>query len=181
MWRRRLDTDDFGWRHRMRDPANWHRAEAISQLASMALAADPTVQLLGVLGERLDAIGLDATAFMKQVQSAHPDSFYANLALADTLRRENAAEAIRYYQAALALRPPRPLRITIWPRRYWRSTEPKRLSPITGRLSNTRAALASSTTTSGSRCSPRAMPMKPSRIFNGRLNRCPTFPRGTSL
>jgi serine/threonine-protein kinase len=102
---RRLDADDLGWRHRMRDPANWHRAEALSHLASTALAADPTVQLLGVLGERLDAVGLDATAFLKQVQSAHPDSFYANLALADTLRNDNAAEAIRYYQAALALRP----------------------------------------------------------------------------
>jgi Flp pilus assembly protein TadD len=39
------------------------------------------------------------------VQQEHVDSFLANLMLADTLCATDPAEAVRYYQAALAIRP----------------------------------------------------------------------------
>jgi serine/threonine-protein kinase len=102
---RRADSDDLGWRHRIRDPATWRNPEALLQLAAGAQTADPSVQLLCTLGDRMASVGLDSRAFLTQVQWEHPDSFYANLSLADALRDGKPAESIRYYQAALALRP----------------------------------------------------------------------------
>src|SRR5690606_14761831 len=55
--------------------------------------------------DRLESAGLDATAFRRRVEEQHVDNFLANLALADDLRTSEPAEAIRYYQAALAIRP----------------------------------------------------------------------------
>jgi Flp pilus assembly protein TadD len=39
------------------------------------------------------------------VQQEHADDFIANMSLADALRSRDASESIRYYQAALAIRP----------------------------------------------------------------------------
>jgi serine/threonine-protein kinase len=58
-----------------------------------------------VLGDRLALAGLDAKEFSNRVQAEHPDSFLANLALANVLRTTAPAESMRYYQAALAIRP----------------------------------------------------------------------------
>ena len=44
--------------------------------------------------------------FLKRVQQAHPGDFWANLTLGDVLaQRMQPAEAVRYYQAAVAIRP----------------------------------------------------------------------------
>jgi Flp pilus assembly protein TadD len=57
------------------------------------------------LADRLTLAGCDATSFRGQVQQQHVGSFLANLSLADALRKREPAESIRYYQAALAIRP----------------------------------------------------------------------------
>src|SRR5262249_39621877 len=45
--------------------------------------------------------------FLKRIQQAHPGDFWANIVLGEMLagRGKKPAEAIRYYQAAVSLRP----------------------------------------------------------------------------
>lgn len=102
---RQADPDPAGWRDRVRDPSTWNDRVALAQLADAAQSQKPSMQLLRVVGDRLRAAGLDATAFCSRVQVQHPDSFLANLALANALRVAAPAESMRYYQAALAIRP----------------------------------------------------------------------------
>lgn len=99
------DPDPSAWRSRIRDPQSWHQPETLQQLAESALAEKPPVQLLRVLGDRLSAAGLDVVEFYSQVQVEHPDSFLANLSLANALLPAAPIESMRYYQAALAIRP----------------------------------------------------------------------------
>ncbi|QDS88569.1 Serine/threonine-protein kinase PknB [Rosistilla ulvae] len=102
---RAADPDSTGLRNRIRDPEKWLDAAVLSDLSQQALEANLSVQLLCVLGDRCDEAGLDAVAFRKQVQRAHTNDFLANFALADELSEREPSEAIRYYQAALAVRP----------------------------------------------------------------------------
>jgi Tfp pilus assembly protein PilF len=75
------------------------------ELAETVPMQTASVQLLRVLGDRMTAAGLDAAPYFSQVQLERPASFLANLALANALRSESPAESMRYYQAALAIRP----------------------------------------------------------------------------
>ncbi len=102
---RLADPGAPAWVRQCRDPATWNDREVLTRLAATAAATKPAVLQLRALGDRLAAAGLDATAFRMQVQQQHVDSFLANLTLADALRPTDQAEAIRYYQAALAIRP----------------------------------------------------------------------------
>ncbi|QDU26173.1 Serine/threonine-protein kinase PknB [Anatilimnocola aggregata] len=93
------------WERRCRDPATWSDGETLGRLAESAISARPSVQQLRALGDRLSAASLDATAFRLRVQQQHVDDFLANLSLADAIRPTDPRESIRYYQAALAIRP----------------------------------------------------------------------------
>jgi tetratricopeptide (TPR) repeat protein len=101
----RADAEQHDWQRQYRDPSTWNDRALLARLAETTAAAKPSVQQLRVLGERLAAAGLDATSFQIQVQREHVDSFLANLSLGDALRATDPVEAIRYYQAALAIRP----------------------------------------------------------------------------
>ena len=71
-----------------------------------APVADESVPFLLALATRAAATGADPISFLKRVQGMHPGDFWVNLALGDALRGKNApAEAIRFPQAALAVRP----------------------------------------------------------------------------
>ncbi len=102
---RRADRDATGLRDRLRDPAVRRNRAALTELAGTALAAKASVQLLVVFGERLRDAGGDAIPFLTRVQQEHPGDFWANFILGDALWANNPGEAIRYYQAALAVRP----------------------------------------------------------------------------
>lgn len=102
---RRADPTQDDWQNEFRNPATWHERDLLARLVERAAAAKPSIQQLRVLGDRLAEAALDATSFRSQVQRAHVDSFLANLALGDALRANDPTEAIRYYQAALAIRP----------------------------------------------------------------------------
>jgi serine/threonine-protein kinase len=52
----------------------------------------------------LDA-GADSVPFLQRVQREHPGDFWANLALSRAILEKNPGESIRYFQAALAIRP----------------------------------------------------------------------------
>jgi eukaryotic-like serine/threonine-protein kinase len=99
------DLDRTGLRQRLRDPAVWHDPVALSDLGKKAIADKRSTRLLVLIGERLRDAGADAIPYLTRVQEEHPEDFWANFVLADALWKKNAKEAIRYYQAALALRP----------------------------------------------------------------------------
>lgn len=93
------------WENRCRDAATWTDREGVARLAETAPVAEASVTQLRALGDRLTAAGLDATPFLARVQREHVDSFLANLSLANALSASDPSEAIRYYQAALAIHP----------------------------------------------------------------------------
>ncbi len=100
------DPDPTGWRNRVRNPSV-SRGELV-ELAETDTAIHEPVRLLAALGERLEDTGAsgEAMAFLRRVQWTYPGDFWANFMLADALRKSgNCAESVRYYQAAIALRP----------------------------------------------------------------------------
>jgi serine/threonine-protein kinase len=100
------DPDPNGWRDRARDPAVYNDRNALLQLTQSASSAKATVRLLVALGERLQDAGADATPFLRQVQKEYPNDFWVNTILGDAIRNGgDPAESLRYYQAALAIRP----------------------------------------------------------------------------
>jgi serine/threonine-protein kinase len=102
---RRANPDPTGPHNRLRDPAVWQNGLTPNEVAETALAARPSPQLLVALGERLQDSGGDAIPFLKRVQEEYPGDFWANFTLGIALEARNLPEAVRYYQAALALRP----------------------------------------------------------------------------
>ena len=103
-------ADPDSWRDRARDPAAWGDPAALAELARAAPLADQPVSLLLALGERLQAAGGDGIGFVRRVQQAHPDDFWANLTLGTMSfvlqrRNEDAVQAVPYYRQALAGRP----------------------------------------------------------------------------
>jgi serine/threonine-protein kinase len=99
---RRADPDPSGWRDRVRDPDL--SAEALTALAGTADVQDQSVQLLVAVAKRMRTARADSIEFMRRVQRRFPGDFCTNLTLGDALGQVRA-EALRYYQAALAIRP----------------------------------------------------------------------------
>ena len=58
-----------------------------------------------MLAHVLSDAKMDQEAFVRAAQDRHPDSFWLNFTLAKLLAKKEPAEASRYFQAALALRP----------------------------------------------------------------------------
>jgi serine/threonine-protein kinase len=103
-------ADPDPWRDRARDPAAWDEPAALAELARTAPLAEQPVSLLLALGERLQAAGGEGIGFVRRVQQAHPDDFWANLTLGTMSfvlerRNEDAVQAVPYYQRALTARP----------------------------------------------------------------------------
>jgi serine/threonine-protein kinase len=102
---RNADPSSSGWGDRIRDPATWEDAGELGELAQEVPVSEQPVSLLLGLGERLEAAGGDAPAYLKRVQGEHPADFWANLSLGDALLGASPAEAGGFYRAALASRP----------------------------------------------------------------------------
>jgi eukaryotic-like serine/threonine-protein kinase len=100
------DPDPSGWRDRFRDPAVRRSKEELVRLAASARITETPVSLLVLFGDFLHARGGDGNAFMLSVQQHHPDDLWVNNLLARiALDRNDATEALRHFQAALASRP----------------------------------------------------------------------------
>jgi tetratricopeptide (TPR) repeat protein len=91
----------------IRDPSKWNDRHALEEFARSTTVETQTVPFLFLVGLKLHLLNGDAIAFLKRVQRAHPTDFEANYQLGQALiqHRKNPAEAIGYYQAAVALRP----------------------------------------------------------------------------
>ncbi|HEV3023205.1 MAG TPA: protein kinase, partial [Pirellulales bacterium] len=103
---RQADRDATGWRTRARDPEIRKDDTALADLIATATITGQSVPLLLSLAAHQKASGADPIPFLTRVQQAHPGDFWANLSLAEALKeKNNLSEAIRFYQAAVALRP----------------------------------------------------------------------------
>src|SRR5262249_24458036 len=103
---RLADPDPTGWRARARDPAVRENPTALAEVIDTATVADQPPQLLLALDKHLKPDSPERFRFLRGVQRAHPGDFWANLTLGVALLpRFQLTEAIRYYQAALAIRP----------------------------------------------------------------------------
>jgi serine/threonine-protein kinase len=90
----------------MRDEKIWENKLSLEAFARSAPLANHSVPFLIFLSRKLRGHGGDDLAFLKRVQQAHVDSDHANAMLANSLvMGGNAAESVRYFQAAIALRP----------------------------------------------------------------------------
>jgi serine/threonine-protein kinase len=99
------DPDPSGWREKMRDPAFWNNRDKLAAMAEPRSDATSSLELQRALADRMDDAGIDTVPFRTELQQSHADSFVANVSLADALRERDPAEAVRYYQAAVAIRP----------------------------------------------------------------------------
>jgi eukaryotic-like serine/threonine-protein kinase len=103
---RQADRDPTGWRGRARDPETWAVKGNLAEAARTAPVADQSVPLLLALAEHMKVLGDDPIPFLTRVQQAHPGDFWANFSLGEALKdKNNPQEAVRYYQAAAAIRP----------------------------------------------------------------------------
>ena len=98
-------ADQDAWRSRARDPATWYDRAALADLERTAQVADQPISLLIVLGNRLQASGLDAIPFFNRVVTAHPSEFWANFAMGNLLNQARPFDAANWYRKALAIRP----------------------------------------------------------------------------
>jgi len=105
---RAADPDE--WRNRMREALEHRDDKALNELADSAQSSDLPMQTLSLLitNPRLDT--KRQLSLLRQAQQAHPDNFQINFQLAWGLDfapppNQNQDEAIRFYTAALALRP----------------------------------------------------------------------------
>jgi tetratricopeptide (TPR) repeat protein len=103
---RLADRDQSGWVVLGRDPrARWDR-KSLYRLAETAPVDAEIVPLLLALAVDLARVGGDPVPLVSRVQEAHPGDFWANIYLAnDLIQAERTGDAIRFAQAAVAIRP----------------------------------------------------------------------------
>ena len=102
---RLADSDPSGLVDRIRDPDTWYDVGTLTAFANLASPEDHSVRLLLAISDRMDDIGVDSIDFRRRIQRSHTDDYLANFSLANALRIVDSEESLRYYQAAIALRP----------------------------------------------------------------------------
>lgn len=101
---RQVDGDPIT--SQMRESELWTDRERLSAFVQNAKVSDRSLQLLIYMGERLRILGGDPVPLYKRLQQDYPDDFYVNLMLGVAAHQaKNPTDAMRFYQAAIALRP----------------------------------------------------------------------------
>lgn len=101
---RRIDGDAIT--SRMFDPELWTNRDVLTKYVQDASITDRSVQLLIYMGERLRSLGGDPVPLYKRLQQVYPSDFFVNLMLGIAIHQNrNPTEAMRFYQAAIAIRP----------------------------------------------------------------------------
>jgi serine/threonine-protein kinase len=96
-------ADPDPWRDRVRDPRVYWDLEHLKELTRTAPLEGQSVQLLVALGERLHSADPKAALpFLRQVQQAYPDDFFANFWVGHA---EEPVAAVGYCRVAQAVRP----------------------------------------------------------------------------
>ncbi len=103
---RQAAPDPTGWRARALTLAVWTKQSDLAELIASAPVTENSVPLLLALGERYSRQGGNPTALFSKCQRVRSNDFWANFSLACALTaHKNSTESIRYFQAAVAIRP----------------------------------------------------------------------------
>lgn len=103
---RQADPDQTPWRVRARDPEVRKNQAALLELIATASVEEQPVALLISLEMALHGASNERLPFLRRLHSAHPDDFWVNHRLVTVLSRSKSwPEAMRYGQAAIAIRP----------------------------------------------------------------------------
>jgi eukaryotic-like serine/threonine-protein kinase len=103
---RLADRDQSDWVVRARDPQARRDRKSLQRLSETAPVDDEIVPLVVSLAADLAHLGGDPIPLLNRVLAAHPDDFWANHRLAhDLLGANRSEEALRFAQAAVAIRP----------------------------------------------------------------------------
>ncbi len=89
----------------LRDALNQTDPTVLVNLAADITIEGQSVALMVLIGQVILQKDGDAVPFLKRVQQVHPDDFWVNVTLALSTYRVNPAESVRYFQAAIAIRP----------------------------------------------------------------------------
>jgi tetratricopeptide (TPR) repeat protein len=101
--------DPTSWRERAADPATWEDSRKIAELAATVQVDSQSIAAIAAFADRFAMAGQDGVQLLRRVQAAHRQDFWIYMALGDTLNaRRDGGEALRYFQAAEALRPDTP-------------------------------------------------------------------------
>jgi serine/threonine protein kinase/Flp pilus assembly protein TadD len=103
-------ADPDAWRGRLREAVAQKDRQALADLAAESKAAGLPAASLVRLGNALRRIGApqEAAAVLRRAYRRHPGDFWVNFELAHCLADAHLEEALRYYTAAVALRPRSP-------------------------------------------------------------------------
>jgi serine/threonine-protein kinase len=99
------DPDPSGWRRLASDPTVLNDEAALDKLLRTAPRPFPSQPLLNAIQLQLLHKKRDPVPLLKRVQEAHPDDYAVNSWLGKILANRNTADAVRYLQAAVSLRP----------------------------------------------------------------------------
>jgi tetratricopeptide (TPR) repeat protein len=106
------EADDNPWRKRLRQAMEEKDRKALTALAGdeQTLKQPPAMLVLLARALRQANLSEEALNVLRQGQRRHPADFWLNHDLGDLLARQRGSrdEAVRYFQAALALRPDTP-------------------------------------------------------------------------
>jgi tetratricopeptide (TPR) repeat protein len=92
-------------RDKVRSPQVWEDRRQLEELAELAPRTDLPPRLAALLAELLRWAKGDQEQLLRTFQRRHPNDFWLNFDLGKRLDDTRPAEALRYYQAALAVRP----------------------------------------------------------------------------
>jgi eukaryotic-like serine/threonine-protein kinase len=103
---RQAAPDPTGWRARALTLPVWTNQSDLAELIVSAPVTENSVPLLLALGERYSRQGGNPTDLFAKCQKVRSHDFWANFWLGCALRaHKNPTESIRYFQAAVAIRP----------------------------------------------------------------------------
>ncbi len=105
---RLVDLDPSGWRSRVRDVEVWDRKDDLAALAETADVQTQPVSVLVMLAMRLQHQGGDAMPLLQRMVERHPGDPWINLAIGLLCCKAAPADAVRWFQCAIALRPDLP-------------------------------------------------------------------------
>jgi serine/threonine-protein kinase len=103
---REAAPDSSGWRERALTLAAWTKPSDLAELIASAPVTENSIPVLLALGERYERQGGNSVELFTKCQKVRPNDFWANLWLGHVLKaHNNPSESLRYYQAAVAIRP----------------------------------------------------------------------------
>jgi serine/threonine-protein kinase len=103
---RKAEPDPAGWRDQALDLSVWNKPAELKHLLDTVKVDEQPATLLLAVAMRCAGWGEKPGSFLERLQAQYPDDFWTNLELGQLhLEQNQLADAIRYLQAAVSVRP----------------------------------------------------------------------------